>query len=196
MGGIGSGKAANPALVKALPGLLQSNLTLREIGARFGISPQRVQQLARKMPGWDSLSRRRRRSRAVASRTKKAEGAWKNAEIKKRCPFPVDLVPRKAFPKNGFSADKVLILGNLCKIITVGRYPDGRGMYRTRWRGDPKTFDFVIGLLADGRVMLFPAALYKNSTFVLGQKKASGAHEHFHGWNDLVNAWHLMKKKL
>ena len=169
-----------------------SPMTLAAIARTLGVTKQRVYQIASALPDWCGRERRRAACQEVLKA--KALATSRLQAIMESCPFEVKLIPYTQ-AASGFHLQKVMIEGKSCRIITVGRYKKGfrEGYYELRAGHPSSGIDFSLALVPHSRIMVIPTRLYKRTAFVLGDRGNYGAKRDYHGWNDLVGAWHLLK---
>ena len=179
---------AHGARIKAL--LDHECLTFADIGARLGITREWVRQIAVALgypAGHDRTKSCHIRTRGKAILTSGFIG-----ELRRACPLPIELV-RASSSASIFYKRFVHVSRVLCQISSLSLNPNG--YYCISRVKSADGVQFVLGRMPDAAGwMVIPREYWRTTQFKLGDTGNYGTRKSFHGWNDFLNAWHLIAK--
>jgi hypothetical protein len=165
-----------------------SNLTLKEIARRLGVTYQRAQQIASEH-GYSGRLRQRARSLDRRRSLPIPEPANTVAHIAQRHGLVWEPIFRRS--REGFKSKHILIAGRRCTIRKVmgprPSSPSACWLYfnpkaKRRWA------EFII-LPFDGDAFIVPATTYRQTVFVFGREKQSPGKPGTIDWRSFYGAW-------
>lgn len=175
-----------------LRALLDTCLNFSMIGRRLGISRERVRQLASAL-GYESGIERRTLCRLKIGEAEAVDSPMVKA-LRQSCPYPVELIRT---PSAGeafrFFASEVMILGKRCATHKAN-YKSGETVHFSYSRGYSGLCEFSLVLLPDGRWVVCRSLKSGSTCFKVGKRLTSGTKGSYHGWNERIGAWHVLKR--
>ena len=168
--------------------LAKDCLPYSEIGKRFGVSRERIRQLAIKH-GLGKTGRQRKVACNIANIRPEFERHF--ARLIAACPVQVLPLYLNGFANDGFHHFAVIISGKRWAVTTGCHRPVGNNIYHQFYPNPPCIVQFPDGFM----VIPEDAPRRKHVMFALNPScPQMGAKSAFHGWRDYWNAWHLLKE--